>query len=261
MIALLGVLVAAQAATSDVVADGAVASSSNFVGYAAADGVDGDLTTSWFSDGAWDGPTEQFTWTADHTEWVDQVVVQNNALNAQGFVGFGFETVDVVLRDRGGAVTFAQTVPLPGDTDPLISVSVGAFGESLELNYTNHDDPACGGFSELEVWAERDALLLTPIEPGTAGGVNDALVLNGTPGEAVLVGYATSAGITPVPGCPGLTVPLGGPTVVDSPAVGADGVATAQGAVPAGASGLSISVVAVELATCRASNVIHHTFP
>lgn len=261
MLALLLVLLPASAAPVDVTADGSVGASSTFPGYSAGDSVDGSDQTSWFSDGITGGPDEQFTWTANHTEWITRVQVFNNANNGDGFTGFGFGSVDLIVRDRSGVITFSQPISLPGATDPNIDVNIGAFGETVELHYHNHDDPACGGFSELNVHAERDALLLTPLSPGITGTVNDALVLNGTPGETVFVGFGFAPGNTAVPGCPGLSVPIFAPTIVSTPTAGPDGVALAAGFVPQTASGATVRVAAVDLSTCRASNVVVHNFP
>jgi hypothetical protein len=50
---------------------------------------------------------------------------------------------------------FDQTVLLPNKPDGDQTVTINATGKRLELLFTGHDDPACGGIAELEINALR----------------------------------------------------------------------------------------------------------
>jgi hypothetical protein len=63
--------------------------------------------------------------------------------------------VRIEVLDAQERVVFSRTVPLPGQTDPDITVSPNVVGRTVLLTFNGHDDPACGGFSELIVVARR----------------------------------------------------------------------------------------------------------
>jgi len=137
--------------------DGAVSTTSNFAGFSAADAVDGDRTTSWFSIGTPDVmPT--YTWTSPVDECISGIDFFNNVMhsNASFRTDFGFGTVTVNVRDVLGDVVWTDTRSLAGRPDPDVAFSPGSVvGRSIELVFAMHDDPACGGFSELDVRAYR----------------------------------------------------------------------------------------------------------
>lgn len=137
-------------------AEGRVQVSSIFGGsdFPAALSVDGDRRTSWFSDGAAGGETETFQWIGRRDDFISSVSILSNRDHPQ-FTGFGFGSVRVDVLDVQGAVVFTRSFPLPGDTDPDVTVSPNVVGRAVLLTFTGHDDPSCGGFSELTVVARR----------------------------------------------------------------------------------------------------------
>lgn len=115
--------------------------------------VDGKLDTAWFSDGDVGGATETFRWTGTRDDLIQSIAVLANA--EPRFPGFGFGSVRIELRDAADQVAFAETRALPGAADPDVAVFPNAVGRSVLLTFTGHDDPACGGFSELVITALR----------------------------------------------------------------------------------------------------------
>ena len=122
------------------------------------DSVDGDLGTSWFSAGPepQGGPTI-FLWTGRQEDLISSVAVFSNALNNDPSVrrNFGFGSVVVQVLNASGTVVFQQFVDLPGTPDPNITVQPRVVGRAVRLLFSGHEDPHCGGFSELQVFAER----------------------------------------------------------------------------------------------------------
>jgi cysteine-rich repeat protein len=91
------------------------------------------------------------------------------------------------------------------------------------------------------------------ISPGTAGVTNQVVVVSATPGDRIHVVASTRAGTTPVPGCPGVTLPIARPTVVGQPVASAAGRAVFNLAPPASMAGVTARFVAVDLVTCAVS--------
>jgi hypothetical protein len=136
--------------------EGSVQASSVFGGnnFPATLSIDGSRRTSWFSDGAAGGETETFRWTGRQDNLIGSVSVLSNRDHPQ-FPGFGFGSLRIDVLDVQGAVVFTRSFPLPGETDPDVTVSPNVFGRTVLLTFTGHDDPSCGGFSELIVVARR----------------------------------------------------------------------------------------------------------
>ncbi|MFQ5668373.1 MAG: hypothetical protein ACE5I7_18350 [Candidatus Binatia bacterium] len=118
--------------------------------------VDGDRRTSWFSDGAAGGPDETYRWTGVQDEVIVSLAVLSNAFHANpAFRAFGFGSVRIQVLAASGATIFDVTRDLPGSLDPDIEVFPNVRGRSVLLTFHDHDDPSCGGFSELQVVTRR----------------------------------------------------------------------------------------------------------
>ena len=50
---------------------------------------------------------------------------------------------------------FEQTINMPNKPDGDQTVTINATGKRVELLFTGHDDPECGGIAELEINAVR----------------------------------------------------------------------------------------------------------
>jgi hypothetical protein len=140
----------------DVTAEGSVSASSVFGGddFPASLAVDGSRLTSWFSDGAAGGPTETFEWVGARDDLLTSISVLSNAQHPRS-PGFGFGSVRIEVRNAAGQLVSGGTFALPGATDPDVTVMPNVSGRSVRLTFTDHDDPSCGGFSELVIRALR----------------------------------------------------------------------------------------------------------
>jgi cysteine-rich repeat protein len=99
---------------------------------------------------------------------------------------------------------------------------------------------------------QREALVLQAVTPPAAGVINHFVATGVANGQTVLFLASGNLGTTPVPGCPGLTVPLQGPLIVGT-GQGQGGQAHVQRVVPLTMAGRGAAVVAVDLAGCRVS--------
>ena len=148
-----------QPATS-IASAGTVNVSSTFPlqGFGAANAIDLQFNTSWFSGGASaDGNTSTFTWTSPQNVFLVTVVIFNNMLHNNPIYqsGFGFQTVTFQVYDgpdASGMMIYEETVDYP-KTFPVVRVSPFGLGRSIRLLLNDHEDPSCGGFSELLVVA------------------------------------------------------------------------------------------------------------
>ena len=64
--------------------------------------------------------------------------------------GFGFATVQVLLLDANNNVVATQTGSGLGDTFGFDLVA-----RSVQLVFSGHQDPTCGGFSELDIFGDE----------------------------------------------------------------------------------------------------------
>jgi serine/threonine-protein kinase len=145
-------------ANFDAAPEGAVHASTTYPGYAAADSVDGDVTTSWFSAGTRaDGQDSTFTWQGQRDDLIASITLLSNADHAtpEFRTGFGFGFVTVQVLDSAGVVVFEESVSLPGTPDPHVTVNPGVVGRAVHLIFTGHEAPDCGGFAELQVGVVR----------------------------------------------------------------------------------------------------------
>lgn len=99
------------------------------------------------------------------------------------------------------------------------------------------------------------------LTPQLAGATNTWAVTGAKPGETTYFLYGTAAGSRPVPGCPGQTVGIGGVQILATDVADAAGNADFSLFVPAGVSGSTFLFQAVELSTCKVSQLLTVTFP
>ncbi len=110
--------------------------------------------------------------------------------------------------------------------------------------------------------ARPNPLVLAPPSPGVAGVVNDFRVAGANPGATVHVVYGTRAGTTDLSQwCLGRQLGMRSPTVGDTAVADASGVAVGSGLTPAGGSGVTVRYQAVELESCRVSDLVTYTYP
>lgn len=148
----------AQASETDITREGSVEASTTASGYPAVFAIDGKPTTSWFSTGPEPGgvPT-RFQWTHSQDDLITTVYIHGNSQNSTpNFrTGYGFGNVNVQVLDASGQVVFQQSVGLPGSPDRDVTVHPNVLGRTVLLLLSGHEAPDCGGFSELQVKANR----------------------------------------------------------------------------------------------------------
>lgn len=137
--------------------DGEVSVSSTFPqqGFGARNAIDLKFNTSWFSAGASDGAFSTFTWTAPQNVFLGTTGIFNNMFHPTFPTGFGFQTVTFQVYDgpdASGLMVYEETVDYPLIL-PVVRVSPFVSGRSIRLQLNDHQDPSCGGFSELLVVA------------------------------------------------------------------------------------------------------------
>jgi hypothetical protein len=126
--------------------------------YPASLGVDGDLSTSWFSAGAIKGdaaPT--YVWTGEQDDFIASIeLISNREHQVVDFrTGYGFEEVTIQVLDAQGNVVFEESVSLEGTPDPDVRVTPNVVGRSVRMIFSGGEAPDCGGFGELRIGAVR----------------------------------------------------------------------------------------------------------
>jgi hypothetical protein len=53
------------------------------------------------------------------------------------------------------AAHFRREIDLSGSPDPNVNIQPNVVGDRIVLTFTGHEDPGCGGFSELQVGVIR----------------------------------------------------------------------------------------------------------
>lgn len=123
--------------------------------------VDGNLSTSWFSSGPEGaGAPSVYTWRLDpsgpYTEiCIDQVHFFDNTdhFNMDFRDGYGFASATIRLIDANDQPVFERLVPLPEDPDGDHDVVTGGVtAQRVVLELSGHENPTCGGFSELQIF-------------------------------------------------------------------------------------------------------------
>ena len=141
--------------TCDVTNLGTASASSTAPGdLAAANALDGNRATSWFSAGASEGDDSTFTWTSSVPVSVGSVSLLNNSQNSNPSFqhGYSFASVTAKLLNQGNVVATRDS-PV-NDQDVSIDFA-GAVGTVLQLILHHHLNPDCGGLAEVIVRGVR----------------------------------------------------------------------------------------------------------
>jgi len=111
------------------------------------------------------------------------------------------------------------------------------------------------GFGILDAFDAVDALVLDPIAPGISGQNNTLSASGGTPGRQTYFVWGTNLGSANIPGCTGATVYISNPKIAGHAAADGNGDVSLSRFVPHAASGMTIELQALEVSSCRISNV------
>ena len=146
----------APATPVDITGDGAPSASSTFSGeFLPSFATDGDPTTSWFSKGDADGSTSTFTWKGTGDHLIARVTVTGNTRHSNPAFrrNEGFRSSKMEVLDAAGAVVFTRSFTGPGNAAPNLMATPNVRGRTVRLSLSGHEDPKCGGFSEINVEA------------------------------------------------------------------------------------------------------------
>jgi Domain of unknown function (DUF6777)/Protein kinase domain len=183
---------AAPPPVSNVTTEGTATASSTYSSqYPVSNGVDGNLSTSWFSVGDKEGPNSTFTWTSSRGAiFVDHIQLYSNAGNSDASIrsGFTFSSVQVSLLHNGQVIT-STTVPYPSGH---VSVHLGHVGDTVRLLLIHHTNPACGGFGDLVVFGYTPVTTTPSSSGGGAHSAAAAIALT----KSVLEQHKSACGMT-----------------------------------------------------------------
>jgi hypothetical protein len=118
-------------------------------------GIDGDISTSWFSAGPnEDGTASTFEWYTQFDHCIDGIALLSNAMHANPDFreGFGFESGTLEVLNTSGVVVYTQDLDLSGTPDPDLTFDPeGVLGNQIRLTLRDHESEDCGGFAELAI--------------------------------------------------------------------------------------------------------------
>jgi hypothetical protein len=83
---------------------------------------------------------------------IGRIEILNNSQHPDFPRGFGFGSVTIEVVNQSGVIVHTETILLPGD-DPDVVVNPNVPGHAVHLVFESHDNPDCGGISELRVFA------------------------------------------------------------------------------------------------------------
>ena len=115
------------------------------------------------------------------------------------------------------------------------------------------------GYGILNAFDAVNPLILDQIIPGIAGQNNTLHASGATTGELTYFIWGTQLGTADIPGCPGATVSIANPKIAGQATADATGQVTLDRFVPNAASGLLLELQALELTSCRISNIQEQT--
>ena len=168
----------AEAAFPEVTSLGTPSASSVFAGYFVSSGVDGNPATDWFSDGVGAGAgsggtdTESYYW-----EFPQDLYIERVELDPETIGGFGFDKIRIRVFDSAATMVYesAEITLTAFDVDITHTLATVPFGSKVEILLINHENPACGGFSELRIFGST-----TPVPAaGSLGLIAMALAVAG----------------------------------------------------------------------------------
>src|SRR6266508_324526 len=142
----------------DIASEGSVDASSIYdATFPASLGVDGDLTTSWFSAGPDADGSSTYVCTGLLDDFIASIdLISNRENKVVDFrTGYGFGSVTIQVLTSDDQLVFEQTVNLDGTPDPDVHVTPNVVGRWIHMIFTGSEALDCGGFAELRIGAVR----------------------------------------------------------------------------------------------------------
>lgn len=139
---------------AEIASEGTVEASSIYDStFPASLGIDGDLSTSWFSAGPDADGTSSFVWTGVQEDFIASIDLISNRENqvVEFRTGYGFEGATVQVYDSQDNLVFEESFSLAGTPDPDIRVTPNVVGQWIRFVFTGSEALDCGGFGELKV--------------------------------------------------------------------------------------------------------------
>ena len=154
----------AEAAFPEITSLGVPSASSVFSGYFVSSGVDDDPATDWYSDGCDGGAgsggtnTESYYW-----EFSKDLSITKVELDPENMDGFGFEKIRFRIFNSATIKVYESSeITLTAfDVDITHSLPSVPKGSKLEILLINHENCACGGFSELRIFGSTTPIPAT----------------------------------------------------------------------------------------------------
>lgn len=177
-----------------------------------------------------------------------------NAVNDSGMV-VGTADDRAMIFNNWGPVYLDDLVG-PTNLDLQRAEDVNANGDITGLAWNTTTN------SYTAFLAERNPLVLAPPSPGLAGVVNTFDVTGAQPGATVYLVYGLQRGTTDLQQwCVGEALGMRNGTIGAQAVANGNGVAVPSGLTPANGSGHTVYYQAVELRSCRVSNLVTYTYP
>jgi serine/threonine protein kinase len=147
-----------NAANAEIASEGTVDASSFYDStFPASLGIDGDLTTSWFSAGPDADGTSTYVWTGIQEDFIASIDIISNRENAvaEFRTGYGFESVIIQVYSAKDELVYEETVSLAGTPDPDIQITPNVVGQWVWFIFSGSEAPDRSGFGELKVGVVR----------------------------------------------------------------------------------------------------------
>ncbi|KAA3609596.1 MAG: right-handed parallel beta-helix repeat-containing protein [Planctomycetota bacterium] len=142
------------------------------------------------------------------------------------------------------------------------SVTTDLAGMPRWVDHPGTPDTGLGGPPTIDLGPfELQVPVLGGPTPGTVNTQNSWSLSGATPNGAAQFAYGLTSGNLPVPGCPSVISGLGQAALFGTTTAGSDGTVAVSAFVPASASGRLIYFQALDVNTCRLSEVRTHVFP
>ena len=139
---------------AEIASEGSVEASSIYDStFPATLGIDGDLSTSWFSAGPDADGTSTYVWTGVQEDFIASIdLISNRENQVVDFrTGYGFEWATVQVYDAQDNLVFEESFSLPGTPDPDIHATPNVVGQWIRFVFSGSEALDCGGFGELKV--------------------------------------------------------------------------------------------------------------
>lgn len=155
------------------------------------------------------------------------------------------------------------------NTDDVVNADThvcdGDFGQYYGHNdwRSAGDDGLGAGISAMQIsgYAAGPVLFMNEPYPGYAGQINEITATYTKSNTRIIFFYGLNTGLTPVPDCPGTSIPISKPHIAGSTYTDDNGYAVIYKYIPQIAAGRTTIIQAIDRQSCILSNAVEYTFP